>query len=429
MKFSYICETIFFTLYINKDDILSKDMKITKITIFILLLPFLFVMPSSCEKWEPERAESTILVYMAARNNLARFAVNDVNEMAEGYLPDYFGKGEKGNVLMVYLDIPGEAPTLYRIYRDEYGSPNKEILKEYDSGVSSVDPEQMREVISYSENLFPSEVRGLVLWSHGTGWLPEGFYSNPSSVDRNGVVVQMESHEDPYRDYVKSFGSEGGREMDIKDLADAIPGHYSFILFDACLMGGIEVAYQLKDKCDYFIGSAAEILAGGFPYDKVMSPLFVGGERGYRKCCEEFFSYYDNNGDGATVALVRSDRLPALATAARSVFDASRSFITSVDPQTLQGYYRNGKHWFYDLEHFISELVSPKSDRYEAFSKALDEAVIEKLATPEFTIASQVQFEIKRFSGLSTYVPNPENSILDSYYRELAWNKAVLMIE
>ena len=73
--------------------------------------------------------------------------------------------------------------------------------------------------------------------------------------------------------------------------------------------------------------------------------------------------------------------------------------------------------------------LNPPADMLAGFSNALESAVVYRLATDNFIIGSTNYFPIKTFSGLSTYVPNPENSVLDEYYKTLAWNKAVMMVE
>jgi hypothetical protein len=95
---------------------------------------------------------------------------------------------------------------------------------------------------------------------------------------------------------------------------------------------------------------------------------------------------------------------------------------------SLQVYFRNGRHWFYDLEDFMSR-IAPDDVYFRTFQEALEGAVVYRRATDAFVLGGYEQFPIKTFSGLSTYVPNPENSVLDEYYRTLAWNKAVMMVE
>ena len=78
----------------------------------------------------------------------------------------------------------------------------------------------------------------------------------------------------------------------------------------------------------------------------------------------------------------------------------------------------------------VDDAVAERRERmYKVFRDALDEAVVYKDNTDEFVLGGYSQFSIKKFSGLSTYIPNPENPILDEYYRTLAWNKAVMMVE
>ena len=129
-------------------------------------------------------------------------------------------------MLLVYLDTSSEVPVLLRYYRDEFGVLNSEKLMVYEEQDSS-DPEVMNKVLQYANNLFPSENNGLVLWSHGTGWTPVDFYNNPSGA----AAHRLSREDDPYADYVKSFGYDQGSEMDIIEMAEALPLKYRFILF------------------------------------------------------------------------------------------------------------------------------------------------------------------------------------------------------
>lgn len=399
---------------------------VLKIIEFSVLAVSFLSMAVSCQVMSDGYGDmnvgSTVLIYMAADNNLSYNAKRDIEEMKKGNLPYYFDEGT-GNVLLVYADISGETPKLMRLSRDRFGTANTEVLMEYEDRNSCSDS-VMRSVLEYAAGLFPSDNNGLVLWSHGTGWLPESYYSQPYYAGADGAPVFRPAAQDPYAGYVKSFGSEDGVEMDIRSLADALPVHYSFILFDACLMGGVEVAYELKDKCDYFIGSAAEILADGFPYDKVISDFF-DGRQGLENACRKYYEHYKDN--GATVSMVDTRRLNALAESCLDIFLAGRAAIGSLDMDSVQGYFRMDRHWFYDLGDFVSRIAS--EENYRVFSEAMDNAVICKWHTEMFVIGGVPQFPIKTFSGLSTYIPNPENSVLDEYYRTLDWNKAVRMVE
>ena len=260
------------------------------------------MMFDDCSKSVDMDVDRMVLVYMAADNNLAMFAKKNIEEMKKGDVPYYFDDGS-GDVLLVYADIAGEEPRLMRLSKDRFGTVTEETLRVYEDQNSCSDS-VMTDVLSYASALFPSMESGLVLWSHGTGWLPEGYYSNPVYASSDGGAAYQHHIVDPYADLVKSFGEDGGSEMDIRALAKALPVHYSFILMDACLMGGIEVAYELRDCCDYFIGSAAEVLANGFPYEQVVGEFF-DGERGLRNACRLFYEHYED--EGATVYVAQEE--------------------------------------------------------------------------------------------------------------------------
>ncbi len=394
----------------------------------ILTLISGIAVTSSCSKMPGRYSDTMVFVYMAADNNLASSAMADIQEIVDGYVPDYCEPGERGDVLLLFIDLPSSEPQLMRLYRDRYGVVNKEVLRVYDEEkYISSDPNTLNEVLYYSHSLFPTEHNGLVLWSHGTGWLPEGFYSHPVTEGEEGSIQSLSVKEDPFRDYVKSFGVDGGREMEIVDLVKALPVDYDFILFDACFMGGIEVAYELRNKCDFFIGSAAEVLVGGFPYNEIMENLFRGGESNYGKVCKSYYDYYNSRNLGATVSLVRCEHLERLAQSVSAVMETRADMIPTLDMSQVQGFFRYDDKWFYDLASLMEQISS--AGQLEQIMKNLSECVKYKYATESYYINGFNFFDIKTFSGLSTYAPNPENGYLATHYRNLSWNKAVHMIE
>ena len=93
----------------------------------------------------------------------------------------------------------------------------------------------------------------------------------------------------------------------------------------------------------------------------------------------------------------------------------------------VQGFFRYDDKWFYDLASLMEQISS--AGQLEQIMKNLSECVKYKYATESYYINGFNFFDIKTFSGLSTYAPNPENGYLASHYRNLSWNRAVHMIE
>ncbi len=389
---------------------------------------------SSCEiETKPMEIGRTILIYMAADNNLSSIAERNIESLKQGYVPDFFIEGS-GDVLLVFVDKRYEAPKLLRISKDEFDVVHTEVVAEYEE-LDSASDSVMHGILSHAASLFPARENGLILWSHGTGWLPQGYYSNPYSVSSDGSSMPMALEADPYAHLVKSFGAENGNEIDIKSLAAALPIHYSFIIFDACLMGGVEVAYELKDHCDYLVASPAEILAEGFPYTEIMDPLFNTSVRGGLSIASEmFFEYYDSireyhpdMGEGATIALHDMSAIQHLAEVCAGIFESGRDSMARADMSDLQGFFRSGRHWFYDMEDFLSRFAT--EDQMESYRDAMSQVVLYRAATEKYNLGGNTEFEINKYCGLSTYVPAFGSGVLDEYYKSLAWNQAVRMVE
>jgi hypothetical protein len=81
--------------------------KSTLATIIILL----FASCNKDEVPEPVKIERTVIVYMAADNDLWDVALVDIEEMKQGY-------NETGVNLIVLMDAAGKTPCLLRITED-----------------------------------------------------------------------------------------------------------------------------------------------------------------------------------------------------------------------------------------------------------------------------------------------------------------------
>lgn len=119
----------------------------------------------------------------------------------------------------------------------------KETVKEYKEQVST-DPAVMQEVLKRAFTEYPAESYGLVLWSHGEGWM-QSFASCKASFYPLGRRGHYRRHY--LFEYIRYC-------RHIK----RIP-RFDFILFDACFGQTVEVAYELRNCTDYVIGSPTEI--------------------------------------------------------------------------------------------------------------------------------------------------------------------------
>lgn len=340
-----------------------------------------------------ETKEKTVLVYMVANNDLSSNAYNNLSDLKKGHIPD------NGNIL-VYFHTPQTSPLLLNVCKDDKGEVIQDTVYRFPSR-NSAEPESLTSAMKVVATMFPAEEYGLFLWSHGTGWLPSGRYS-------------------------KSFGSDNGVEMDIAELAEAIPYKLSFVVFDACLMGSVEVAYELKDSVDYVISSPTEIRDLGFPYSRVMQHIFRSPSD-LQAVAKEYYDYYNafaGQARSASISLVKTSELDGVAQAAAEIFGKYREELAVFNPAYVQRYFRGTRHWFYDLGDYVN-LLAPQ-DAAE-FNEAMEKAVIYKAATPKFF---DITINPQKFSGLSVYIPSvAEDPQLDAYYASLKWNMDTKLVD
>lgn len=407
-----------------------------------LILFFATSILFSCTKIPPAHIEKTILLYQASNNNLTSYSIENINSLMDvengAYLPDYFDKGESGDVLLVYQHLKGESPKLFRLSQNNRRKAVKELIYEYENH-NSMDPKIFREILNQVNILFPAQERGLILSSHGTGWLPIHFYVQNFSKSHNNsewagsrrdVFVDTEAHLVKSMG-AKSFGEDANEEMEIFDLTEALPTTYSYIIFDACLMGGIEVAYQLRNLTDYVMASQTEILADGFPYNTMMSSLFNANGADLVGVAKKYYDLYNEKSEkymrSATISLVETKYIENLANKAKLILNRDKSKIGSLNMAEMQGFFRYNNHWFYDFLDFYKGISSDNTE-YQNLEDALNKCVVYKASTEYFFEGLGSGFQIKRNSGLSTYIPNPENSALDNYYKRYDWNKDVQIV-
>lgn len=380
------------------------NIKILRYTATVLVTAAL-VLLSSCEKnpFSNDDYRKVVILYMAANNNLSSYAEQNIATLKGGFIPDKNSK----DILIVYAHIAGNIPKLTRLFKNSDGSVTEDPVAVYEDH-NSANGDVLKAVLNKVKAIFPAKEYGLILWSHATGWLPQGYYNS---------TFQGTWFEDPYAGMVKSFGEDRGVEMEIKELKSALPFHFNFIIFDCCFMGGIESVYELKDKATYIVASPTEILANGFPYRDIMSPLFQT-KSNLEEACRLFYEYYNSQSGvhkSATIALYKTENLRQLATVAKGIFNNHRDKIQTLDMGTIQPYFRLNKRWFWDLGNLIEEIATPTE--YLTFRTALENVVVAKWTTEYF-----IDIKINKFSGISTYIQNPSNSFLDTFYKGFDWN-------
>src|SRR5574344_413799 len=146
-----------------------REVKVLIIATFVFVGSLFFL--SSCveDLIEPEYdslADRTILVYMAADNNLYSNAIENINDMRS--VMDRSLSHNKN--LIIYIDSPDTVSVLINVQN------RCDTIMVYEEQ-NSADGRTLAKVISYVKRRFPAKSYGLIMWSHGSGWLSSEGYS------------------------------------------------------------------------------------------------------------------------------------------------------------------------------------------------------------------------------------------------------------
>lgn len=411
----------------------SSAVKISRSAIFLLAL---LITISCCSKEEDDSISRTVLVYIAADNNLSPSANPNLFSMSSSI------RSGVGNAnLLAFVDRHDNIPVLLHLHGTYI-----DTVKTYQE-MNSADPATLRDVIDYVRENYESESYGLVMWSHGTGWIPtrQLHFVAPNlnySPSRDGSghhasVIEMQRY--PLTWQTKTFALENVKGanpsytcMELDELTDAIPdGLFDFIVFDACYMGNVEVVYALRKKARYIVSSAYEIVSYGFPYHLVTRDLLEGN---LMKVCREFHSYYNAYGDWqqmAGISLVRTEGLDSLASCFRKIVAEKKDTIPLMDMNELQVFDRFRNHVFFDLLDVVEKLGTEK-EYLDEFRYQLDRCVSFKISTPYIFHGDFDEIKVDKYCGLSVYVPLSKynkglkegDPTLNDDYRKTGWSRA-----
>ena len=403
-----------------------------------------------------QRRRNVMLLYSAGFNTLCQSLDEDIKELSDqGYVPQKESIAE--HILLVYSRLTSRNPqngicikfsteptesALFRIYK-ESGQVIRDTLKVWGTDVDSCSPETMHEVLQLVHDLYPAKGYGMVFSSHASGWLPSGYYNDPSKYDSGysgGTPIWSSSlrRRSPQKSYpeiapfpeVKSIGQDNKEadpvEMEFDAFANAIPFRLDYLLIDACLSGCVEVAYQLRGKADIVGFSQTEVLADGFDYKTIGSRL-LQNVPDPMAVCQDYFNFYDaQQGQyrSATISLVDTRRMDALAGVCKSLFEKYRDKIYNLNGYNVQGYFRYSRHFFYDLEDILIKAGITAQEQAD-LRAALNQCVLYKAATDSF-----LGVTINTACGFSMYLPSMGSAYLDNYYKSrLAWNGATELVK
>lgn len=369
-----------------------------------------------------------MLLYCAGFNNLSAYMKEDIQALCGGYVPS---SADDDDVLLVFSRLTAgnadytnaQKPVLVKVYENAEGEIVQETLKEWSDNTAASTKETMQSVFAYITQHYPGFSYGMVFSSHGTGWLPGDYYTNPQNYGDNYATSSGS-----WNVSTKSIGIDHNTDgstvqMDLADFAEGITTHLNYLVFDAAYMGGVEVAYELRNKCNYFAASATEILVDGLDYAKLSYRLLCPEKSDVEGVCQDFYNQYANKSgqyQSATISLIDCSRLTDLAGLCKQIFSDKGPAFNLKSDAGIQSFNRQSQRpFFYDMADIFRHVLGEDSEYYHSVSSAIENCVVYKANTPNF-----LGKPISTFCGLSMFIPSLGRDYIRNYYNEnISWCK------
>lgn len=377
----------------------------------------------------------TVFMFFPWSNSL----LSDFRRTVEDMQTVVAQRSMKDERIMVFMATSEREAVLFEL-KKQNGRCLTDTLRRY-SDRPFTSRQWLTSLFSEVMTLAPASRYGMVVGCHGLAWVPVQGQRNAQK--RLGSQERIDEEDNLYKEEridkegepndLMHFEVQGPvttrfiggtypeTQIETTDLADAMADagfHTEYILFDACYMSSVEVAYELKDVTHYLIASPTEVLSYGFPYITMGKHLL--GTPNYKGIVDSFISFYSSyNLPYGTVAVTDCTQLDALAAIAQQINAAAAEQLVPNGVQIMDGY---SPTLFYDLGHLMS-LKDAGTVLTAAFAEQIEKTVPYKGHTGQyFTTLKDAPVDIKHYSGLNTS-QGSLNHMADRL-SETAWYKA-----
>lgn len=257
----------------------------------------------ACEK------EWTVLVYMAADNDLYPYALWDLYEMEARFDSERNMAGSSLKTdLLVQVDGPANndlrrlhifsGPVAYSKNKTKKDFENarldevKSPIVERPLEDKKSEKERLAEFLAWGVKNYPAKQYMVIVWGHGQGWkaypvkrpvrshtlqpsdMPEAFPTDSQPDAKFGGIAFRQSANSwldipALRQVLEAFKRQTGKPVDV-------------YASDACLMQMLEVSYELSANARFVVGSTQVQNFLGLPYRRIMYELNSGRFNGQR---------------------------------------------------------------------------------------------------------------------------------------------------
>ncbi len=223
-----------------------------------VLICLLLLIGSSYSHAAEQMKEWNFLVYINGINSLDSFGPQNINQMEE------VGSSDKMNILVEWgsQSTPNVSRLLVKKDNDKnkVTSPIVQNLGAADMG----DWKELVRFVEWSNQNYPAKHYFIVVWDHGSGW-------HIAKADNNGSDFGTHIQDISWDDRTGNYITTEQLAQAMNESAKIIGHKVDIYASDACLMGMIEVASEMQNAVQYYVGSQDVEPGAGWPYNTFLA--------------------------------------------------------------------------------------------------------------------------------------------------------------
>lgn len=416
-------------------------------TLFICMFSFAMTFTScSDEAFDVDSVnKQTILVYYpwtgsTTSSGLKQYLANNIDSICQGIVAK---KGLSDSRVMVFFSEKYNKSTLYDLQYDAASRKvNRVPVKTYEDN-SYCTAEGFANLLNEVKQNAEALNYALIIGVHGCGWTyaedwvnypnyaRPGFGSTTTAGKPSSTFSGIQFGSDPDHPVTRFFGSVNSKSyaMDIPTLAEGIRQSgmkMQYILFDACYMGNVETAYELKDVTNYLISSSSEVMGMGIPYRSIWSML-NSATPNYSGIVNGIVNFYKSSEvPYCNMAAIDCREMDNLASVMKEI-NSQYTLDSSIPLETIQPLDGFTPSLFYDMSVYVDSL-KPSGYLKDQFTAQIKKTIKEAAHTDEaFTMLKDpyrgTTFQVKSYCGLSISDPS-QHSVALKGREKTGWWKA-----
>ena len=373
-------------------------MKLLIIITFILNSCWSFVNASS-EQVERPSKKWTFLVFVNGDNDLDEYAWGDLVEAKRS--------GSTEDVNIIFQIDRSDGRPCRRFYIEKENAVLIENMGEVDMG----DYQVLTQFFQWGMQNYPAEKYALIIWNHGTGWV------KTREVSMLGI-----SYDDQSGNYITT----AQLELAMTEISQSLGRKLDLLVFDACLMQMLEIAWPLRQTVDVMVGSEEVVPYDGFDYHGGFIPVLQNPDGSAEQIADSLTRQFDQSyADGSqgreptTISWLKLEKVTDLVT---SLNDYAEVAINQ-ENQLINNLLKEVQHFDLrsnrDLRHLMT-LVWQRStnEAIKAAAQTVLTAIDRVIGLSLYnTGKSSWQPDLTNANGLAIYFPSTASAFSDEYLK------------